>query len=66
LEKGIMKISSAIRNYYSYMNQIVTMPDFFLDRILMLESQNEFFQSMVNKIRAGGGRIRGITKVDRK
>ncbi|MGH9953686.1 MAG: PfkB family carbohydrate kinase, partial [Nitrososphaeraceae archaeon] len=48
------------------MNQIVTMPDFFLDRILMLESQNEFFQSMVNKIRAGGGSIRGIPTVDRK
>ncbi|MGH9911742.1 MAG: hypothetical protein ACRD4W_04800, partial [Nitrososphaeraceae archaeon] len=48
------------------MNQIVTMPDFFLDRILMMESHNEFFQSMVNKIRAGGGSIRGIPTVDRK
>lgn len=61
-----MNTSSAIKNYYSYMNQIVTMPDFFLDRILMLESQNEFFQSMVNKIRVGGGSIRGISTVDRK
>lgn len=61
-----MNISSAIKNYYSYMNQIVTMPDFFLDRILMLESQNGFFQSMVNKIRVGGGSIRGIPTVDRK
>ena len=61
-----MNTSSAIKNYYSYMNQIVTMPDFFSDRILTLESQNEFFQSIVNKIRVGGGSIRGIPTVDRK
>lgn len=48
------------------MNRIVTMPDFFLDRILTLESQNEFFQSIVNKIGVGGGSIRGIPTVDRK
>lgn len=42
------------------------MPDFFLDRILTLESQNEFFQSIVNKIGVGGGSIRGIPTVDRK
>ncbi|MFY9965500.1 MAG: carbohydrate kinase family protein [Nitrososphaeraceae archaeon] len=61
-----MNTSSAIKNYYSYMNRIVTMPDFFLDRILTLESQNEFFQSIVNKIGVGGGSIRGIPTVDRK
>jgi ribokinase len=59
-------ISLAIKNYYSYMNQIVTMPDFFLDRILLLQSQDEFFQSIVNKIRVGGGSIREILTVDRK
>ena len=61
-----MNISLAIKNYYSYMNQIVTMPDFFLDRILMLQSQNEFFQSIVDKVRVGGGSIREIPTVDRK
>ncbi len=61
-----MNISLAIKNYYSYMNQIVTMPDFFLDRILMLQSQNEFFQSIVDKARVGGGSIREIPTVDRK
>jgi ribokinase len=66
LEKGIMNVSLAIKNYYSYMNQIVTMPDFFLDRILLLKSQDELFQSIVNKIRVGGGSIREIPTVDRK
>jgi ribokinase len=61
-----MNISLAIKNYYSYMNQIVTMPDFFLDRILMLQSQNEFFQSIVDKASVGGGSIREIPTVDRK
>ena len=42
------------------------MPDFFLDRILLLQSQDEFFQSIVNKIRVGGGSIREILTVDRK
>jgi ribokinase len=42
------------------------MPDFFLDRILMLQSQNEFFQSIVDKVRVGGGSIREIPTVDRK
>lgn len=66
MEKGIRNISVAIKNYYSYMNQIVTMPDFFLDRILLLRSQDELFQSIINKIRVGGGSIREIPTVDRK
>lgn len=61
-----MNLSEAIKNYYSYMNQIVTMPDFFLDRILLLQSQDELFQSIVNKIRVGGGSIREVPTVDRK
>jgi ribokinase len=66
LDKGIKNLSLAIKNYYSYMNQIVTMPDFFLDRVLLLQSQEELFQSIVNKIRVGGGSIREIPTVDRK
>jgi ribokinase len=66
LEKGIKNVSLAIKNYYSYMNQIVTMPDFFLDRVLLLQSQEQFFQSIVNKIHVGGGSIREIPTVDRK
>jgi ribokinase len=61
-----MNISLAIKNYYSYMNQIVTMPDFFLDRVLLLQSKDELFQSIINKIRVGGGSIREIPTVDRK
>lgn len=65
-EQAVDDITSAIKRYYSYMNQIVTMPDFFLDRILMLKTQEEFFQSIVDKVSAGGGSIREIPTVDRK
>lgn len=66
LDKNVTDISSAVKSYYSYMNQIVTMPDFFLDRILMLKSKDDFFQSIVNKVHVGGGSIREIPTVDRK
>ena len=66
MEKRIENISLAIKNYFSYMNQIVTMPDFFLDRILLLRSQDELFHSVSNKIHVGGGSIRDIPTVDRK
>lgn len=66
MEKRIENISLAIKNYFSYMNQIVTMPDFFLDRILLLRSQEELFHSIANKIHVGGGSIRDIPTVDRK
>lgn len=45
---------------------IVVMPDFFVDRIIRLDSKEEFFKVLTDKIKFGGGSIRGIPTVDRK
>jgi ribokinase len=66
LDKNTTDIHSAVKRYYSYMNQIVTMHDFFLDRILLLKSKDDFFEAIVNKVHVGGGSIREIPTFDRK
>ena len=45
---------------------IVVMPDFFIDRILRLETFEQFTQVIYDKIRFGGGAIRGIPTHDVK
>lgn len=59
-------ISTKIENYYSSMNSIVVMPDFFLDRIIRLRSKEEFFNGLSEKARFGGGSLRGIPTKDIK
>ena len=36
-------ISEKLHRYYHYMNSVVVMPDFFVDRIIKLKSKEEFF-----------------------
>jgi ribokinase len=48
------------------MNPIVVMPDFFVDRIIKLGSKEEFFNSINDKARLGGGSIRGVPTADIK
>jgi len=48
------------------MNPIVVMPDFFVDRVIKLGSKEEFFNSINDKARLGGGSIRGVTTADIK
>jgi ribokinase len=48
------------------MNPIVVMPDFFVDRFIKLRSREEFFNSINEKARFGGGSIRGIPTIDVK
>jgi ribokinase len=48
------------------MNSIVVMPDFFVDRLIKLNSEKQFFDSLADKARFGGGSIRGIPTVDVK
>jgi ribokinase len=48
------------------MNPIVVMHDFFVDRIIRLDSKEEFFYALTEKSRFGGGSIRGIHTVDIK
>jgi ribokinase len=48
------------------MNSIVVMPDFFVDRLIKLNSTEQFFGALVDKARFGGGSIRCIPTVDVK
>ena len=59
-------LSEKIKAYYSYMNPIVVMPDFFVDRIIKLRSKEEFFGAINDKAAKGGGSLRNIPAVDLK
>ena len=59
-------ISEKLHRYYHYMNSIVVMPDFFVDRIIKLKSKEEFIHTLTEKTKFGGGSIRGIPTVDIK
>ncbi len=45
---------------------IVVMPDFFVDRIIRLESKEKLFDALTEKAKRGGGSIRGISTMDIK
>lgn len=45
---------------------IVVMPDFFVDRIIRLESKEKLFDSLTEKAINGGGSIRGVPTSDMK
>jgi ribokinase len=45
---------------------IVVMPDFFVDRIIRLESKEEFFNALDEKAKKGGGSLRDIPTTDIK
>jgi ribokinase len=47
-------------------NSIVVMPDFFVDRILKLTSQEEFSKVLAEKVKFGGGSLRNISTTERK
>jgi ribokinase len=67
---GLLKIktsiSEKIQTYYSYMNSVVVMPDFFADRIIKLNSKEEFIDILTEKSKSGGGSIRGVPSSDAK
>ena len=48
------------------MNSIVVMHDFFVDRLIKLNSTKQFFDALADKARFGGGSVRGIPTVDMK
>ena len=45
---------------------IVVMPDFFVDRIIQLESKENLFDMLTEKAKVGGGSFRGIPTTDIK
>ena len=50
----------------SILGPIVVMPDFFVDRVIRLESRGRFNQILSEKAERGGGSVRGISTVDAK
>src|ERR1043165_5826798 len=46
--------------------KVVVLPDFFLDRIIKLNSKDEFFRMINSKTTIGGGSIRGVDTFDIK
>jgi ribokinase len=53
-------------NQLSIVGSIVVMPDFFVDRIIRLESKEKLFDALGEKARRGGGSVRGIPTMDVK
>lgn len=45
---------------------IVVMPDFFVDRVIRLDSKEKLFESLAEKAARGGGSIRGVPMFDVK
>jgi ribokinase len=45
---------------------VVVMPDFFVDRIIRLQSKENLFDTLTEKAKLGGGSIRGISTTDVK
>jgi ribokinase len=50
----------------SIVGSIAVMPDFFVDRIIRLESKEKLFDALGEKARRGGGSVRGIPTIDVK
>ena len=51
-------ISEKLHSYYHYMNSIVVMPDFFVDRIIKLKSKEEFFHTLTEKTKFGSSSVK--------
>ena len=51
---------------FDFSSNIVVLPDFFLDRIIKINSKDELFRTITNKTTIGGGSIRGVNTFDVK
>ena len=60
-----MEIIDKLRQL-SIIGSIVVMPDFFVDRIIQLESKENLFDMLTEKAKVGGGSFRGIPTTDIK
>lgn len=60
-----MEIIDKLRQL-SLIGSIVVMPDFFVDRIIRLESKENLFDTLTEKAKVGGGSVRGIPTTDVK
>jgi ribokinase len=53
-------------NHFNLDNSIIVLPDFFMDRIVRFSSEDKLIDVLNNKIKFGGGSIRGIQTFDIK
>src|ERR671911_656289 len=51
---------------FDFCGNIVVLPDFFLDRIIKINSKDELFRMIDSKTATGGGSIRGVNTFDIK
>lgn len=51
---------------FDFCGNIVVLPDFFLDRIININSKDELFRTIASKTTIGGGSIRGVNTFDIK
>lgn len=51
---------------FDFRGNIVVLPDFFLDRIIKIDSKDELFRTITSKTTIGGGSIRGVNTFDIK
>lgn len=51
---------------FSKFKPIVVLPDFFIDRIIQLKSKEDFFESILQKTKYGGGSIREFNAIEKK
>lgn len=51
---------------FKFDGKIIVLPDFFLDRIIKINSKDEFFRMINSKTTIGGGSIRGVNTFDIK
>ncbi|MDW0122452.1 MAG: hypothetical protein QOK81_07560, partial [Nitrososphaeraceae archaeon] len=51
---------------FDFDGKIVVLPDFFLDRIIKINSKDELFRMINSKTTTGGGSIRGVNTFDIK
>lgn len=51
---------------FDFDGNIVVLPDFFLDRIIEINSKDELFSTITSKTTTGGGSIRGVNTFDIK
>jgi ribokinase len=52
--------------HLSIVGSIAVMPDFFIDRIIRLESKEKLFDALAEKAKRGGGSVRGVPTADVK
>jgi ribokinase len=52
--------------HLNIVGSVVVMPDFFVDRIIKLQSKEDLYNALIQKAKFGGGSVRGFPSIDIK